>query len=176
MLRQLVNRVGAIYPPNLPTIFDASEHALVGKGKAYLKKKRPVNTHYTYPRCIQESCLCGLAHPPSVSGSCTFMAYTWTNSVRKYDKAMSILKVGMEANPSRWLSLIKHCSDESLHTPQMDELGGRCLASCSRSCDSQVLLSFFIESCVYYCMAVHDSRIHGGSSIIYTSWFVPFSS
>ena len=30
-----------------------------------------------------------------------FMAYTWTNSIGKYDEAMSILKAGMEANPSR---------------------------------------------------------------------------
>ena len=42
--RQLVNHVGAIYPPNSPEIFlpslpkfDASERALVGKWKAYLK-------------------------------------------------------------------------------------------------------------------------------------------
>ena len=44
VLRQLVNHVGAIYPPNSPEIFlpslpkfDASERALVGKWKAYLK-------------------------------------------------------------------------------------------------------------------------------------------
>jgi cleavage stimulation factor subunit 3 len=44
VLRQLVNHVGAIYPPNsteifLPSLpkFDASERALVGKWKAYLK-------------------------------------------------------------------------------------------------------------------------------------------
>jgi hypothetical protein len=44
--------------------------------------------------------LCGLAHPPSVSGS---WLTTWTNSVGKYDEAMpvSILMVGMDANPSR---------------------------------------------------------------------------
>jgi cleavage stimulation factor subunit 3 len=42
--RQLVNHVGAIYPPNSPEIFlpslpkfDASARALVGKWKAYLK-------------------------------------------------------------------------------------------------------------------------------------------
>ena len=44
VLRQLVNHVGAIYPPSsseifLPSLpkFDASERALVGKWKAYLK-------------------------------------------------------------------------------------------------------------------------------------------
>jgi hypothetical protein len=44
VLRQLVNHVGAIYPPNTPEIFlpslprfDASERALVGKWKAYRK-------------------------------------------------------------------------------------------------------------------------------------------
>jgi cleavage stimulation factor subunit 3 len=44
VLHQLVNHVGAIYPPNTPEIFlpslprfDASERALVGKWKAYLK-------------------------------------------------------------------------------------------------------------------------------------------
>ena len=29
------------------------------------------------------------------------MAYTWTNSIGKHDEAMSILRAGMEANPSR---------------------------------------------------------------------------
>ena len=44
VLRQLINHAGAIYPPNSPEIFlpslpkfDASERALVGKWKAYLK-------------------------------------------------------------------------------------------------------------------------------------------
>jgi cleavage stimulation factor subunit 3 len=44
VLRQLINHVGAIYPPDSPEIFlpslpkfDASERALVGKWKAYLK-------------------------------------------------------------------------------------------------------------------------------------------
>ena len=36
-----------------------------------------------------------------------FVAYTWTNSVGKHDEAMSILRAGMEANPSRSVSLSK---------------------------------------------------------------------
>jgi cleavage stimulation factor subunit 3 len=46
VLRQLVDHVGGIYPPDSPEIFlpslpkfDASERALVGKWKAYLKWK-----------------------------------------------------------------------------------------------------------------------------------------
>lgn len=32
------------------------------------------------------------------------MAYTWTNSVGKYDEAMSILRAGLEANPTRYVA------------------------------------------------------------------------
>jgi len=38
------------------------------------------------------------------------MAYTWTNSIGKHDEAMSILGAGMEANPSRSVSLPPHFS------------------------------------------------------------------
>ena len=132
VLRQLVNHVGAIYPPSSPDIFlpslpkfDASERALVGKWKAYLKweesnpleieekdrsilitriqgvyRKAVIRMRY-YTEiwfAVFPFILHGPVHP---SFFLRFMAFTWTNSVGKYDEAMSILKAGMEANPSR---------------------------------------------------------------------------
>lgn len=35
--------------------------------------------------------------------TCRFMAYHWTNSVGKHDEALTILKAGLEANPSSFL-------------------------------------------------------------------------
>ena len=32
-----------------------------------------------------------------------FMAYTWTSSVGRQDEAMSILKAGIEANPTKYV-------------------------------------------------------------------------
>ena len=81
ILRWLVNHVGAVYPPqftqNSPTITSQVRWIRAcfgGQMETYLKleegnrpqsfadrRKRLVHTHYTYPRCIQES-----SHPVMV--------------------------------------------------------------------------------------------------------------
>ena len=131
VLRQLVNHVGAIYPPNsseiyLPSLpkFDASERALVGKWKAYLKweegnpleiEEKDRSILITRIQGVYRKAVIRLRYYSEIWHVVyllfytylltllflRFMAYTWTNSVGKHDEAMSILKAGMEANPSR---------------------------------------------------------------------------
>jgi len=131
VLRQLVNHVGSLYPssndeiylPALPT-FDASERALVGKWKAYLKweesnplelDEKDKSTLITRIQCVYRKAVirmryyteiwCVLRHNYKIFGLIVnrFMAYTWTNSVGKHDEALSILKAGLEANPASFL-------------------------------------------------------------------------
>ena len=131
VLRQLVNHIGAIYPPNSPEIFlpslpkfDASERALVGKWKAYLKWEEG-NPLEIKEKTGQHSLHVSKVHSTGKLSAVIrlhyfseiwrvyllfytyfvsqFMAHTWTTSVGKHDEAMSILKAGKEANPSRWV-------------------------------------------------------------------------
>ncbi|KAF8164707.1 hypothetical protein B0H34DRAFT_793176 [Crassisporium funariophilum] len=117
VLRQLVNHVGAIYPmhhdgggiylPALPT-FNAAERALVGKWKAYLKweESNPLEVEEK-DRAVLVTRIQGVYRKAVIRmryyTEIWFMAYNWTNSVGKHDEAMSILKAGMEANPSSYL-------------------------------------------------------------------------
>ncbi|KAF9567671.1 Suf-domain-containing protein [Agrocybe pediades] len=115
VLRQLVNHVGPLYPatnedmylPPLPT-FDASERALVGKWKAYLKweesnplelEEKDKATLITRIQCVYRKAVIRMRYYTEI----WFMAYTWTNSVGKHDEAISILKAGLEANPASYL-------------------------------------------------------------------------
>ena len=126
VLRQLVNDVGAIYPPQfyLPSLpeFDASERTLVGKWKAYLKWEEG-NPLEIKEKTGQHSLHVSKVHSTGKLSAVIrlhyfseiwrvyllfytyfvsqFMAHTWTTSVGKHDEAMSILKAGKEANPSR---------------------------------------------------------------------------
>ncbi|KAF5371988.1 hypothetical protein D9615_008143 [Tricholomella constricta] len=120
-LRQLMNHVGALYPtpppsppnrpeillPSLPT-FNASERMLVGKWKAYLKweESNPLEIE-DKDRAVLISRIQGVYRKAVIRmryyTEIWFMAYTWTMSVGKQDEAMSILRAGIEANPSSFL-------------------------------------------------------------------------
>ena len=113
VLRQLTNHLSALYPPSsndifLPPLprFDASERTLVGKWKAYLKweesnpleiEKKEKATLITRIQGVYRKAVIRMRYYSEI----WFMAYTWTNSVGKHDEALSILKAGLEANPSR---------------------------------------------------------------------------
>ncbi|KAF9474614.1 Suf-domain-containing protein [Pholiota conissans] len=120
VLRQLVNHVTPLYAqpggvssgaemylPSMPR-FDASERALVGKWKAYLKweesnpleiEEKDKATLITRIQGVYRKAVIRMRYYTEI----WFMAYTWTNSVGKTDEAMSILKAGLEANPSSFL-------------------------------------------------------------------------
>ena len=113
VLRQLTNHLSALYPPSsndifLPPLprFDASERTLVGKWKAYLKweesnpleiEEKEKATLITRIQGVYRKAVIRMRYYSEI----WFMAYTWTNSVGKHDEALSILKAGLEANPSR---------------------------------------------------------------------------
>jgi len=115
VLRQLVNHINPLYPPNpqdlylpsLPT-FDAAERGLVGKWKAYLKweennpleiEEKDKATLITRIQGVYRKAVIRMRYYTEI----WFMAYTWTNSVGKHDEALAILKAGLEANPSSFL-------------------------------------------------------------------------
>ncbi|KAF8189661.1 hypothetical protein BJ912DRAFT_966052 [Pholiota molesta] len=120
VLRQLVNHVTPLYAqtgggtgeqqlylPALPR-FDTAERALVGKWKAYLKweesnpleiEEKDKATLITRIQGVYRKAVIRMRYYTEI----WFMAYTWTNSVGKTDEAMSILKAGLEANPSSFL-------------------------------------------------------------------------
>ncbi len=61
-----------------------------------------------------------------------FMAYSWANSVGKHDEAFGLLKAGLEANPTRFLSFhVPHISMlnvyqvtcSTLPMPRLSKLG-----------------------------------------------------
>ncbi|KAG5641047.1 hypothetical protein DXG03_006292 [Asterophora parasitica] len=120
-LRQLLNHVGALYPasspssggrpdillPSLPT-FNASERMLVGKWKAYLKweESNPLEVEdkdkavlISRIQAVYRKAVIRMRYYTEI----WFMAYTWTASVGKHDEALSILRAGIEANPSSFL-------------------------------------------------------------------------
>ncbi|EDR13145.1 uncharacterized protein LACBIDRAFT_245406 [Laccaria bicolor S238N-H82] len=115
VLRQLTNHLNALYPPSsndifLPPLprFDASERTLVGKWKAYLKweesnpleiEEKEKATLITRIQGVYRKAVIRMRYYSEI----WFMAYTWTNSVGKHDEALSILKAGLEANPSSYL-------------------------------------------------------------------------
>ncbi|KIM42654.1 hypothetical protein M413DRAFT_444338 [Hebeloma cylindrosporum] len=115
VLRQLINHVGPLYATNssemfLPSLprFDAAERALVGKWKVYLKweESNPLEledsqkaTLITRIQGVYRKALIRMRYYTEI----WFMAYTWTSSVGKQDEAISILKAGLEANPSSFL-------------------------------------------------------------------------
>ncbi|KAF8905733.1 hypothetical protein CPB84DRAFT_1844737 [Gymnopilus junonius] len=117
VLRQLINHTAPLFPSNangpdmfLPSLprFDASERALVGKWKAYLKweegnplelDERDKPTLIQRIQMVYRKAVIRMRYYTEI----WFMAYTWTNSVGKQDEALSILKAGLEANPSSFL-------------------------------------------------------------------------
>ncbi|KDR71055.1 hypothetical protein GALMADRAFT_254221 [Galerina marginata CBS 339.88] len=115
VLRQLINHIASLYPPSSPEIylpslprFDASERALVGKWKAYLKweesnplelDEKDKGTLITRIQGVYRKAVIRMRYYTEI----WFMAYTWTNSVGKHDEATSIIKAGLEANPSSFL-------------------------------------------------------------------------
>ncbi|PPR07843.1 hypothetical protein CVT24_002988 [Panaeolus cyanescens] len=115
VLRQLTNHLSALYTssPNelhLPVLprFDASERALVGKWKAYLKweesnpleiEEKDKATLITRIQGVYRKAVIRMRYYSEI----WFMAYTWTNSVGKGEEALTILKAGLEANPTSFL-------------------------------------------------------------------------
>ncbi|KAJ3507883.1 hypothetical protein NLJ89_g6057 [Agrocybe chaxingu] len=115
VLRQLTNHLGPLYASNpqelyLPSLpkFDASERALVGKWKAYLKweESNPLEiedkdkaTLISRLQGVYRKALIRMRYYTEI----WFMAYTWTNSVGKHDEALNIIKAGLDANPSSYL-------------------------------------------------------------------------
>lgn len=118
VLRQLSNHLNALYPGSssqdlfLPSVpkFDAADRSLVGKWKAYLKweETNPLEIEdkdkETLIRRIQ-----GVYRKAVIRmrfyAEIWFMAYNWTNSIGKPDDALVILKAGLDANPTRYVSL-----------------------------------------------------------------------
>ncbi|RDB20367.1 mRNA 3'-end-processing protein RNA14 [Hypsizygus marmoreus] len=122
-LRQLINHANGLYPspplyptppgrpdlflPSLPT-FNPSERMLVGKWKAYLKweESNPLEIEEK-DRAVLTSRIQGVYRKAVIRmryyTEIWFMAYTWSSSVGKHEEAMSILRAGMEANPTSFL-------------------------------------------------------------------------
>jgi cleavage stimulation factor subunit 3 len=111
-----------MYLPSLPT-FSQEERGLIGRSKAYIKfeEGNPLvledddkATYITRVQSVYRKAVIRMRYHPefwfvhrSISpdvaddGITRFMPYVWTASVGKDDEALSILKSGMEANPSR---------------------------------------------------------------------------
>ena len=120
VLRQLTNHPSAMYPPSsndifLPPLprFDASKRTIVGKWKAYLKweesnpleiEEKEKATSITRIQGVYRKAVIRMRYYSEI----WYMAYTWTNSVGKHDEALSILKAGLEANPSRYVCIDMH--------------------------------------------------------------------
>ena len=127
VLRNLNSLTALLYPavdpdrqlPPLP-VFDASERALVGKWKAYLRweESNPLGLdqitlskriRVTYmkalvPMAYHTEIWYDIHTPPEVSGfniSPRFMAYNWARDTVKSEEAMDFLTSGLMINPSR---------------------------------------------------------------------------
>ncbi|KAF8720570.1 hypothetical protein AX14_010937 [Amanita brunnescens Koide BX004] len=126
-LRQLINHVTSLYPssfnnsyPPLPDgsntdiflppspSFDPTERALASKWKAYLKweegnpleieeKDRAVFINRV--QAVYRKAVIRMRWYREI----WFMAYNWTSNIGRHDEALSILKAGMEANPTSFL-------------------------------------------------------------------------
>ncbi|KAG6837133.1 hypothetical protein H0H93_014038 [Arthromyces matolae] len=119
--RQLINHTASLFTshvssafnrpelelPALPT-FNTAERSLVGKWKAYLKweennplelEEKDKSTLVARIHSVYRKALIRMRYYAEV----WFMAYTWLNSVGKHDEALTILKTGIEANPSSFL-------------------------------------------------------------------------
>ncbi|KAG6846892.1 hypothetical protein H0H93_011241, partial [Arthromyces matolae] len=104
--------------PSLPD-FRASERALVGKWKTYLRweendplelegKDRPtliarINNAY-------RKALIRMRYYPEI----WYMAYRWLKSVQKHDEAFTVLKNGIEANPGSFLLTFAYAEELEL--------------------------------------------------------------
>ena len=120
VLCQLTNHPSAMYPPLsndifLPPLprFDASKRTIVGKWKVYLKweesnpleiEEKEKATSITRIQGVYRKAVIRMRYYSEI----WYMAYTWTNSVGKHDEALSILKAGLEANPSRYVCIDMH--------------------------------------------------------------------
>ncbi|KAH9478817.1 mRNA 3'-end-processing protein RNA14 [Psilocybe cubensis] len=109
VLRQIINYTGPLFAnekdslflPSLPR-FDPLDRALVGKWKAYIKweESNPLKLdNKDKSRLISR--IQGVYQKAVIR--MRFMAYTWTNSIGKNNKALLILKAGLDANPSSFL-------------------------------------------------------------------------
>ncbi|GAW03677.1 cfia complex component [Lentinula edodes] len=120
--RDLTKHVAALYPSeaplaanskpelSLPTVpsFTIPERQLVGKWKAYLKweesnplmiEEKDKKDLHNRIQLVYRKALVRMRFYPEI----WFMAYNWTNSVGKHDEALTVLKTGLEANPSSFL-------------------------------------------------------------------------
>ncbi|KAF8972103.1 hypothetical protein BDZ97DRAFT_1783153 [Flammula alnicola] len=108
VLRQLINHVTPLYASNSQELFLPSLPNSMRKWKAYLKweesnpleiEEKDKATLITRIQGVYRKAVIRMRYYTEI----WFMAYTWTNSVGKHDEAMSILKAGLEANPSSFL-------------------------------------------------------------------------
>ncbi|THH17582.1 hypothetical protein EW146_g3251 [Bondarzewia mesenterica] len=121
VLRQLQRHLGPLFPPPPPSssarptlylpplpTFNAAERALVGAWKNYLRweESNPLEvedkdkaTLITRVQGVYRKAVIRMRF----FGEIWYMAYIWTNSVGKTEEAISILKAGIEANPSSFL-------------------------------------------------------------------------
>ena len=130
VLRQLIKHVDPLYAtdssemhlPLLPR-FDTVERGLVGKWKVYLKweESNPLElkgsqkaTLITRIKGVYRKALIRMRYYTKIwlvalssqtwlifDELLRFMAYTWTSSVGESEEAISILKAGLQVNPSR---------------------------------------------------------------------------
>ncbi|KAF8631737.1 hypothetical protein AX15_002220 [Amanita polypyramis BW_CC] len=135
-LRQLINHVSTLYPASFnnsypplpdgsntdvflppPPSFDLTERALVGKWKAYLKweENNPLEIEEK-DRAVFINRIQAVYRKAVIRmrwySEIWFMAYTWTNSIGRHDEALSILKAGMEANPTSFLLTFAYAEAE----------------------------------------------------------------
>ncbi|KAH8832695.1 Suf-domain-containing protein [Flagelloscypha sp. PMI_526] len=119
VLRQLTTQYSnGLYPslpsgsPGRPTLFltgvpdfDDADRKLVGRWKAYLKwemdnpleiEEKDKAVLITRLQLIFRKAVIRMRFFPEI----WFMAFTWLNGIGKHDEAMTLLKLGMEANPS----------------------------------------------------------------------------
>ncbi|KAJ3496355.1 hypothetical protein NLJ89_g10496 [Agrocybe chaxingu] len=114
VLQQLKTHLGPLnasnprqlYLPLLPK-FDTSERTLVSKWKAYLRweesnplgiEDKDQETLFLQLQGIYQKAITQMRYYPEI----WFMAYTWMNRVGKHNKAVQIIKAGLEANPSSY--------------------------------------------------------------------------
>ncbi|EGO01439.1 hypothetical protein SERLA73DRAFT_166004 [Serpula lacrymans var. lacrymans S7.3] len=121
VLRQLQRHLGPLFPPPPPSgssrpplylppkpTFNAAERALVGSWKAYLKweesnplelEEKDKQTQVTRIQSVYRKAVIRMRY----YGEIWYMAFVWTNSVGRQDEAVSILKAGIDANPTSFL-------------------------------------------------------------------------
>ncbi|TFK64019.1 Suf-domain-containing protein [Pluteus cervinus] len=138
-LRQVVKHTADLYLPSTssggrpdlylpgPPTFDASDRALVGRWKAYLKleesnplelEEKDKNTLITRIQGVYRKAVIRMRYFSEIW--CVYMAFTWTHGVGKADESMAILKAGLEANPTSFILTLAYAEVQELKKDYAD--------------------------------------------------------